>query len=38
MNKTIRDTSMWFDNDYKGTNYDRKLAKLLAPGCYDTNF
>ena len=34
MYKTTRDTSMWFDNDYRGNSQDRILLRDLAPGSY----
>lgn len=37
MYRTSRDTSVWFDNDKKGTWQDRDVNSKIAPGMYQTN-
>ena len=32
-----RNTSVWFDNDHKGTWQDRDIHSKIAPGMYQTS-
>lgn len=34
MYRTARDTSIWFDNDKKGTWMDKDVNSKIAPGMY----
>ena len=35
MQRTGRDTGVWFDNDQKGTLKDSRYIRAMAPGVYN---
>jgi len=37
MYRTLRNTSVWFDNDHKGSWQDKEIHSKLAPGMYQTH-
>jgi hypothetical protein len=37
MERESRNTSVWLDNDMKGSLLDKSVAKKVAPGSYNTS-